>query len=1608
MSRTTNILDEGKGFGRFFKLKIKSKLTLLIGVFLISLMLLGSVVNLLFKSSQTLTILASEQKVFVENFGMGIEHFYAFVYSDAPEELIQSVQHFDKTYDIAYNFSLIDSVLKVAPREVWLPMMFEIYKEGVAYDEEKIELMATQIRMFGIFKPNMLKEVQALATEAALKVDHVSKLIQEFGASRTPEKLEQIKTEIAVLHVVNGHFSDKIHELSEILLSVLYWLIFMIVVVLGTVGIIISLRISSSISKPLYLLAEHFKNVAKGNLENTVVLDSKNEIGEISKAFMQIQEGLKEMVSYSQKIAVGDYSMVLQPKSEDDVLAKSLNTMAQKLEQIKLQTEKEQWIQEGINSIDEKMGGNLTVRELSKNIVTFLAGFLKFEIGAVYVFDEVLKHFELTGTIGLNPNEMKQFFLPGEGMVGKTAVEQKLQVIDAKDKIHRIFTASGEFVPDKMYLLPVFYKGETQAVIEIAGLNKLTEQKFEFLQQVSERIAVNINASVARYRHKELLDKTMQQAEDLQKREEELHTNLEEIQNIQEKLIREKALLDSMLRTIPDYVYFKDLDSKFLRISDSMVKLFNVKTAEQIVGKSDFDFHTRENATKFYNEEQGIISEGKGFVDSIREGVDENNNLLWTSVTKLPIFDETGKCIGTFGISKNITNIKVLEAEVNEKNVKLEANQKDLEKNIAELEKAQAEIIREKSLTDSLLKFVPDTIYFKDLESRFIKVSKSMLPKFEKAGKADYVGLTDFDIQDPELARKAFEAEQEIIRTKQPKIGVLETHVKSDGTKRFVLSTKMPYFDEKGNVLGTFGISKDITQIKEMELAIKEQNKKLQEKQDELGVAYNELNLQQEELKVTNEELKAQEEELRVANEELAEQTKILAESEKNLQVQQEELRVTNEELALKSNQLEQQKKDISEKNEILMEARNQLIQKAKELEQASQYKSEFLANMSHELRTPLNSLLILSKLLGDNKDGNLTEGQVKSANIIYKSGKDLLELINEILDLSKIEAGKMVFQFDTFAVDELVTEIENNFRPVAENKGLSFEINISKNFPKIVYSDRQRLQQIIRNILSNAFKFTMNGGIKINFGIPGNSVNFSNPQLNPKNSYFISVEDTGVGIPKNKANAIFEAFQQADGSISRKFGGTGLGLSISKELIRVLGGEIQVDSEENVGSTFTLILPFEKDLVGKNEVEVKKQPESKKETTESPSEKEPEIQAESEEMPGFIDDDRNSGSGKTMILTIHPDKEKARDLLQLCRNRNCISVVARNIADGLVLAGKYKPKAIIISSELKSTAEYEKLKASNVTSKLPIHLISRIEESSLNELDELNTPASEETRANAINLETKLITEYNQVLMVEDDPATREAVHQLFSKTDIIIHEAKTGEQAFEMISNKAFDCVILDLGLPDISGIQLLQKLKKNSIPVPNVIIHTARELEKNEVRELNKYSESIIIKGIKSDERLMDEVTLFLHQVADKQHKNGMPAQKNKDKISGFKGKKILLVDDDIRNIFALAQILEDKGIEILEAENGEIAIDVLKNNPDIDLVLMDIMMPVMNGYEAMKIIRETPEISKIPIITLTAKAMKEDYQKAIDCGANDYISKPLDDEKLFELLKIWLFV
>jgi len=745
---------------------------------------------------------------------------------------------------------------------------------------------------------------------------------------------------------------------------------------------------------------------------------------------------------------------------------------------------------------------------------------------------------------------------------------------------------------------------------------------------------------------------------------------------------------------------------------------------------------------------------------------------------------------------------------------------------------------------------------------------------------------------------------------------------------------------------------------------------------------------QMEELAKQGNELQTQQEELKQMNEELEEQAQ-------NLKQQQEELQMTNEEL-------EEQTQSLELKNLEVEIAKNDIEQKTKQLEISSKYKSEFLANMSHELRTPLNGLLILAKDLSENRNKNLEAIQVESAEIIYKSGCDLLVLINEVLDLSKIEAGKMSINIEPVSLKNFTNELIREFKHHAEQKGLKLNSKLDIELPEFIRTDSQRLNQILKNLLSNAIKFTEKGSVSISI------------DRNTESTVIISITDTGIGIMEDKRLAIFEAFQQAEGGISRKYGGTGLGLSISRELAKLLGGEIKLSSKLNEGSTFSLIIPFE--IYEQQEHKSTNTPDSYREK-ESASFK-PRLLNEPKYLnyPSIKDDrDTIAGDDKT-VLIIEDDLKFAAILLKQANKKGFKCLSAATGEDGLLLALKHKPQAIILDMSLPGInghAVLLELKTNPSVRHIPVHIVSATERSlepiKEGAIDYLMKPVAKEDLEEAFNrIENFVNRKIKNLLIIEDNENSRKAMRILIGNGDVKCFEAATGKDALALLEQNHIDCMILDIGLPDMSGFELIHKLEKvKGRNLPPVIVYTGKELTREENNELQKYAESIIIKGVKSEERLLDETALFLHRTI-----SNLPQSKQLiinnlyDKEAALLGKKILLVDDDMRNLFALSKILKDRGIEIIKAENGKNALDMLEKHADINMVLMDIMMPEMDGYEAMKRIRSQVKFKNLPVIALTAKAMKDDKQKCIDAGANDYITKPIDVERLLSLMRVWL--
>ncbi len=762
------------------------------------------------------------------------------------------------------------------------------------------------------------------------------------------------------------------------------------------------------------------------------------------------------------------------------------------------------------------------------------------------------------------------------------------------------------------------------------------------------------------------------------------------------------------------------------------------------------------------------------------------------------------------------------------------------------------------------------------------------------------------------------------------------------------------------------------------------------------------------------EDLKTQQGELRRANEELEEQTTAYKESEERLKRQQEELKHTNEELEEQTRILEKQKEDMKIKNLALEEAHRLLEDRAKEVEIASQYKSQFLANMSHELRTPLNSIILLSQLLSDNRDGNLTDRQVEYAKSVQSSGYDLLKLINEILDLSKVESGKVDLNIEDVPLIEITNAVERNFKPVVAEKNISFSISIEGNLPPIIRSDRQRIEQVLKNLLSNAFKFTSRGGVELRISRPDRKTDLSLSGLMHDQCISFTVSDTGIGIPEEKLNLIFEAFQQADGTTSRKYGGTGLGLSISRELASILGGEIQAESIKGRGSTFILYLPEVlkpgmdiDDVIGGISDQSKAVFDTGSEENFGKSNKTDKISDDRDE----ISENDNS------ILIIDDDVKFAEVLRDFSQTRGFKAVIAQNGETGLSFTEIYKPSAIILDIKLPGINGWtviSRLKDNNETRHIPVYFISAFDSSreamKMGAADFITKPVSMERLEKLfINIEKANTGSDKKLLLIEDNMVTRKIIEKLFDGTDVRIVNVSTGKEAIEKLADTDFDCVILDLSLPDMSGFEMLSRIKNNrSRFACPIVVYTGKKLSAHERAVLDEYTESIVVKGVNSPAKLLDEVSLYLHLAESE-----LPEEKRKmlqlihDKESILKGKKVLLTDDDMRNLFVVTNILEQKGMNVLVAKNGREALSRLKKNHDIDLVIMDMMMPEMDGFTAIKEIRKQKSFANLPIISLTAKAMKGDRAKCIEAGASDYISKPFEKERLFSVLRAWLY-
>ncbi|HEY4181139.1 MAG TPA: response regulator [Kofleriaceae bacterium] len=746
------------------------------------------------------------------------------------------------------------------------------------------------------------------------------------------------------------------------------------------------------------------------------------------------------------------------------------------------------------------------------------------------------------------------------------------------------------------------------------------------------------------------------------------------------------------------------------------------------------------------------------------------------------------------------------------------------------------------------------------------------------------------------------------------------------------------------------------------------------------------------------EELQTQHEELRVTNEELEQQGNALREAHLRQQNVQHELEAANA-------NLEEQTAALEVHREELMRTQTDLEQHAQELTRASQYKSEFLARMSHELRTPLNSTLILARLLGDNVGGNLNEDQVRYANTIYSAGNDLLVLINDILDLSKIEAGRLELRLGQVPLARVRDTLLREFEPLALSRGLTFSVFLDPGLPELLNTDEQRLIQVLRNLVSNACKFTERGDVRVTVRPVGDTVEWS-------------VTDTGIGIPADQHDAIFEAFHQIDGSVSRRHGGTGLGLAISRDLVGLLGGSLRIDSTPTKGSTFTFDVPLTPPVVKARMATPDApvvRPQPTKRVKRLSAADHPTNVVSTPTTSGFDDREKLSPDKRT-LLVIEDDVAFAAILRDLARELGYQVLVSHHADEGVELAMRHRPDGILCDVKLpdhSGLSVLERLKRQPSIRHVPIHMLS-VEDFSRRSLElgavgYLLKPASRDELIGAIRrIEDRTSHHVRRVLVVEDDAVQAEALRALLGGTAAEITATPTVKEALALLASTTFDCVVMDLRLQDGTGFELLEKMTADDrITFPPVIIYTGKALTDQEEDKLRAYSSSIIVKGARSPERLLDEVTLFLHSVeadlpADRQQQ--LHEVRNREAV--FEGKTVLIVEDDVRNVFALSSVLEPRGLKTIIARNGREALDMLAKHDQIDLVLMDVMMPEMNGIDATKAIRTQDQYEDLPIIALTAKAMADDRQACLDAGASDYLSKPIDVDMLLSLLRVWM--
>ncbi len=1295
----------------------------------------------------------------------------------------------------------------------------------------------------------------------------------------------------------------------------------------------------------------------------------------------RIVSPIRRLTEWSERIADGELSQVdiKAPDNEIGVLNNSFRKAVESLKTANAAIVRQTRLQSAVNQVFRQALTSETEEELAKAVLHVAEGLTESRYG----FIGMLNASKLMDIVAINDRGWKDCNIAEQNAeemirnmpvrgIDRTVLRDGISRILNSDEIpihpDRAGTPPGH--PPLSSLLAVPFKRNDQSV----GVIVLANKEEGYSSEDQETIEAFSAAFYEVLLRKEIENQVMEQGKALKRLSSEL-----------------EIIIDS----IPGAVFYKDLNNNYLRVNKYTADAHNL-TKGRMEGRSCFDLYPKHVAQAYWDADLAVAADKKPQVN-VDERWETAKGSRWVSTSRIPNLNDEGEVIGIIVVSMDIDDRRKAEEALREKSERL-MEQDWLKTGIGTLNEAlrgdpDIETLASRTLSEMAR-------YLNAQVGAFYVMGHGGDPSLSLMGSYAYnkrKNLSNVFRPGEGLVGQAALEKQQILLRNIPEDYVRVTSGLGEHVPRFICVTPVLLDDR---VLGVIELG-TLEEISDQHMNYLSQACRALAMAVQSANGRTQLDAALEESQRLTEELQVQQEELKTSNEELEEQARLLKDSEERLKNQQEELQVSNEELEEKNDLLERQTKEVER-------AKIEVEEKAEQVALASKHKSEFLANMSHELRTPLNSLLLLARSLAENKSGNLTEEQVESAKVIHGSGNDLLNLINEILDLSKIEAGRMDLHLSGVFISELAESVRAGFRHLAEDKGLALEIVIHDEAPQEIVTDRKRIEQIIRNLMSNALKFTDEGKVEVAFGRPSKDMGLPGNWSSAKDTLSVSVTDTGIGIAKDQQKVIFEAFQQADGGTSRRYGGTGLGLSLSRELAHLLGGDIQLKSEPGKGSVFTLYVPVSREADGTknahNPVTPARARSAQRNVTPRPHSE-------------WIPDDRDTiTESDKVILLIEDDPAFARILHNKCHDRGFKCLAAPTGEEALSLAGRYVPSGIILDLRLPGMdgwAVLTALKDDIRTRHVPVHIIS-VDEAGTESLRKgavghATKPISQEDLEQVFQkIESTIVEGAKRVLVVEDDPRMRADIRQLVEDGDVEVAEAATGKQALEALRTEDYGCVLLDLNLPDMDGGQLINQAQAEGISLPPVVVHTARDLSEQEELELREHAESIVIKDVRSQERLLDEVTLFLHRMVNKMPEMKKQIIRNLHETDVLlKDKKVLVVDDDMRTTFAMSRLLAEHGIKPLKAGNGEQALEILNRESDISLVLMDIMMPVMDGYEAVKRIRANAKFRNLPIIVLTAKAMPEDRHKCIEAGANDYLAKPVDQDRLISMLRVWLY-